>query len=132
MYMKIVVAGIIKNRSGLILLVRRGPEESLRGYWEFPGGKVELGETEETCLVRELKEELGIDIEVGRFLDQNHYVYDHGEFLLKTFEVLIVGGEIGLSVHDKLVWVNPDELNTYNLAPADMPIAQLLAAKSVL
>ena len=58
--MKIVVAGIIKDRLGLILLVRRGFEELLRGYWEFPAGKLEVGETEQECLMRELNEELRI------------------------------------------------------------------------
>ena len=123
---KVVTAGVIKDSSGAILLVRRGPEESLSGYWEFPGGKVELGETEQECLKRELKEELGIDIEVSRFIDQNYYVYDHGEFLLKAFEVLMTGGDMRLSVHDKLAWVEAVNLETYNLAPADIPIARSL------
>ena len=121
--LNIVAAGVIRGSSGAILLVRRAPEESLSGYWEFPGGKVEKGETERECLKRELREELGIEIEVEAFVGQNHYVYDHGEFLLKAFSVSIMGGNIRLSVHDKLAWVKADGLSAYNLAPSDIPIA---------
>lgn len=124
--MKVVTAGVIRNDAGEILLVRRGPSESLSGYWEFPGGKVEFNESEEACLRRELKEELSIEVDIGRFIAESHYVYDHGEFLLKAFEVQVVGGDLSLLVHDKLAWVEPSKLETYRLAPADIPIAQLL------
>ena len=80
--MRVVTAAVLRNISGALLIVRRGPEESLSGYWEFPGGKVELDETEHGCLKRELKEELAIDVEVGQFIAENHYVYRQGEFLL--------------------------------------------------
>ena len=127
--MKVVTAGVLRNAAGALLLVRRGPDESLSGYWEFPGGKVELDESEHECLKRELKEELAIDVEVGEFIAENHYVYTHGEFLLKAFEVGLIGGELALRVHDELVWVDPTELTSYRLAPADIPIAQSLGEK---
>ena len=119
----VVAAGVIRNSSGEILLVRRAEEQTLSGYWEFPGGKVEAGEAEAECLKRELREELGIEVKVEAFVGQNYHVYDHGWFLLRAFGVLIVGGNIGLSVHDKLAWVKVGELSAYNLAPADIPIA---------
>ena len=124
--MKVVTAGVIGNDAGDMLLVRRGPGESLSGYWGFPGGKVEFNESEQDCLKRELKEELSIDVIVGKFVYESHYVYDHGEFLLKAFEVQLIGGEPTLRVHDKLAWVKPSKLESYRLAPADIPIAQLL------
>ena len=129
--MKIVTAGVIKDDSGAILLVRRGPHESLSGYWEFPGGKVDGHESEEECLRRELKEELAIEVEIGRFIGESHYVYDHGEFLLKAFEVSVTGGKPCLSVHDELAWVEPVKFENYQLTPADIPIAHSLI-KSVL
>jgi 8-oxo-dGTP diphosphatase len=127
--MRVVTAGVLRNADGALLLVRRGPEESLSGYWEFPGGKVELDESEHECLQRELKEELAIDVAVGEFIAENHYVYEHGEFLLKAFQVRHIRGELALRVHDELAWVNPTELTSYRLAPADIPIAQLLGNK---
>ena len=127
--MRVVTAGVLRNADGALLLVRRGPEESLSGYWEFPGGKVELDESEHECLKRELKEELAIDVEVGEFIAENHYVYEHGEFLLKAFEVRLIHGELALRVHDELAWVNPTELTSYRLAPADIPIARSLGKK---
>ncbi len=124
--MKIVVAGIIRDRSGLVLLVRRGPEQSLGGYWEFPGGKLEVGETEQECLVRELNEELGIDVKVGQYVVKNDQNDSQGEFVLKAFEAVIERGEISLTVHDRLVWVEVANLLAYRLAPADIRIAGFL------
>lgn len=128
--MKVVTAGVITRDDGKVLLVRRGPQESLSGYWEFPGGKVEEDESEAECLARELKEELGIQVEVGKFLSESHYVYEHGDFLLKAFSARIVSGKLALSVHDELSWVNSTELESYRLAPADIPIAQSLETQS--
>ena len=127
--MKIVTAGIIHNDSGEILILRRGPQESLSGFWEFAGGKVENGESEQACLKRELKEELGIEVSVGEFIEESHYIYEHGEFILRAYEAIITGGKIELSVHDDSVWVDPEKLQDYKLAPADIPIAKKLALK---
>ncbi len=126
--MKVVTAGILKRKKdGTILLVRRGTDESLSGCWEFPGGKVESGETEEACLKRELFEELDINVQVGSFVAESHYVYDHGEFLIRAYEVEFIEQTISLTVHDALSWVSSEELKTYRLAPADIPIAEALS-----
>jgi len=124
--MKIVTAGVISNESGKVLLVRRAPDQSLSGYWEFPGGKVEPNESEVECLKRELTEELSIEVEVGELVAESHYMYEHGDFLLKVFEVRIIKGEPVLTVHDQMVWVEPSQLKEYRLAPADIPIAKFL------
>ena len=121
--MKIVTAGVISSESRKVLLVRRAPDQSLGGYWEFPGGKVEPNESEEECLRRELAEELSIDVEVGDLVAESHYTYEHGEFLLKAYEVRIVKGKPVLTVHDQMVWVEPAQLREYRLSPADVPIA---------
>lgn len=122
---KIVTAAIIW-RDGKVLLTRRRKNESLGGYWEFPGGKVEPGETAATCLHRELIEELGIETHVGPLLAGSEYTYDHGRIRLLAFETEIVSGEIKLIVHDQAAWVKVDELNKYDLSPADIPIAETL------
>ena len=124
--MKVVTAGIIKNDLAEVLIVRRGNNESLQGFWEFPGGKKENDESEEECIKRELSEELAIDVEVGEFVGESHYVYEHGEFLLKAYWVNSYSGEIVLSVHDDLNWTPLTELKNYKLAPADIPIAEKL------
>lgn len=128
--MKIVTAGVIRNDARQVLVVRRAPDQSLSGFWEFPGGKVEPGENEQTCLKRELSEELDIEIEVGDFITESHYVYEHGEFLLKAFEVHMIRGEPTLTVHDQIAWVEPVDLEKYPLAPADIPIAKTLAQRN--
>ena len=121
--MKIVTAGVISSESRKVLLVRRAPNQLLGGHWEFPGGKVEPNESEEECLMRELAEELSIDVEVGDLVAESHYTYEHGEFLLKAYEVRIVKGKPVLTVHDQMVWVEPAQLREYRLSPADVPIA---------
>jgi 8-oxo-dGTP diphosphatase len=125
---RIVTAGILRRQEdGAILLVRRGSGESLAGYWEFPGGKVEPDETEEACLQRKLAEELEITVRIGNFVKESHYKYAHGEFLLKAYEVEFFEQPISLSVHDSLAWVSLNDLISYRLAPADIPIAEALA-----
>lgn len=124
--MKVVTAGIIQNADREILIVRRAPGEKLNGFWEFPGGKVEPGESERECLKRELAEELAIEVRVGRFVAENLFRYDHGEFLLRAYSVDLIVGELTLQVHDDFSWVPPDDLLSYRLAPADVPIAESL------
>ena len=121
-----VVTAAIIERSGQYLIARRAPGEKLAGAWEFCGGKVDPGETPEECLTRELHEELGIEAVIGDFFEETHYCYAHGEFLLKAYKVVNYTGEIIPAVHDLLAWVPASELTTYDLLPADVPIAQKL------
>ena len=126
-----VVAGVMRGDApGDVYAFRRGPGEREAGRWEFPGGKVEPNESEEECLIRELAEELSIDVEVGDLVAESHYTYEHGEFLLKAYEVRIVKGKPVLTVHDQMVWVKPAQLREYRLAPADVPIAKYLVNRN--
>ena len=81
-----VTAAII-DRNGKILLVKRSSKSSLPNKWEFPGGKVELGETPEDCLARELYEEFGIIVDVGNFIAESVYQYDKKTVRLMAFQV---------------------------------------------
>jgi 8-oxo-dGTP diphosphatase len=123
--MKVVAAAVIE-KDGRFLLARRSPDEKLAGMWEFPGGKLEHGESLEECIERELLEELGVRAVAGRVLQETHYRYDHGEFLLKAIQVQLLEYEFSLSVHDQVCWARPTEFDNLNLAPADIPIARAL------
>ena len=118
-----VSAGIIidKNR---VLLTRRAPKEAFAGGWEFPGGKLEAGETPQKCLTRELKEELAIDIAVGNFCMEVLHHYDTISVCLLSYYCTITKGHVSISVHDKYVWAPIDALLSYDLLPADVPIAK--------
>jgi 8-oxo-dGTP diphosphatase len=124
--MKVVTAAILFNDQGHVLLCRRAPDQSHSGNWEFPGGKREEGETLAQCLERELQEELQIVCKVGAVLAESEYHYDHGSIHLIAMRTQWISGEIQLTVHDRMEWVPVDALETYELSPADIPIAQKL------
>ena len=123
--MKVVTAAIIQDQ-GRFLVARRGPGEKLAGLWEFPGGKVEPGETLQESLTREIKEELGVDALVGMVLAESQYKYAHGEILLVGLQTEIKSKDFKLSVHDKTEWLFPAQILALELAPADIPIAKFL------
>jgi len=123
--MKTVTAGIIIS-DGNVLLTRRGENERQGGLWEFPGGKLEAGETPQQCLERELHEELDVRIHAGDLMAESEYHYDHGSIKLLAIWAEIRDGAISLSVHDRAEWVPLEQLESYDLAPADVPIAQRL------
>jgi 8-oxo-dGTP diphosphatase len=127
--MKEVTAAIIV-RNNKVLIARRAPGENLEGKWEFPGGKIELGETPEHCLQREIHEELDIDIDVLDFFGDSIYDYSNGTIRLMAFRCQWLSGELTLRVHSEIAWVNSDELGTYDFAPADIPLVGKL--KSVI
>ena len=79
------VTGAILFRGGKLLIARRPTADNLANKWEFPGGKVEAGETPEACLARELDEELGIEVRVGAFLGESVYHYEHGAIRLLAY-----------------------------------------------
>jgi len=123
--MKQVAAGIIVS-DGRVLLTRRAENEHEAGLWEFPGGKLEAGETPQQCLERELREELGVRIRAGKVLAESDYRYHHGAIRLLAIWAEIVSGPMALSVHDRAEWVSLEQLESYDLAPADVPIARKL------
>lgn len=120
-----VTAAIIR-RPGQILLARRQRGDHLAGHWEFPGGKIEGGETPEQCLARELEEEFGVGAAVGRFVASSRHAYDTREIELLVYEAELEPGEWNLDSHDETRWVATRDLLTYDLAPADIPIAERL------
>ena len=121
------VMGAVFYRDGRILVMRRAPFLSWAGWWEFPGGKLEKGESNEACLARELREELGIEAQIGEFLTENSHGYDFGTVHLSVYRVASWTGDISLCVHDDMRWVPLKELADFpNLLPADIPVAHAL------
>ncbi len=113
---------------GRVLLTRRSGGD-LAGLWEFPGGKVEPGESEEDCLRREIREELGLFIRVERFLGESHYHYPGMAIRLRAWlcscNWLDAKG-IRLADHDAFAWATAADLPGFAWAPADLPFLDLL------
>jgi 8-oxo-dGTP diphosphatase len=120
------VTAAVLRRGEAVLLARRQPGKSQGGLWEFPGGKIEPGETPEACLARELAEEFGIEVEVGEYLLTSRYSYSHITVDLHAYAVRYVGGELRLVDHDAVAWVQPRDLGRYAVPPADEPIVAWL------
>ncbi len=125
--MLIVTCAIIIHE-GKILICQRSSTMNLPLKWEFPGGKVEVGEDETLTVVREIKEELHLDIEMVKRLQPTEYDYPAFRIRLVPFIAKIVGGELLLEEHADAKWVKVDELDRYDWAPADLPIVQQLKA----
>jgi len=123
----ILVTAAIIRRNGLILLTRRRPDAHLPNLWEFPGGKVEPGESLMAALQREIREELGITIDVGDeyYMTTHHYATKSVE--LHFFNCLIVDGEpISIDVAE-FRWVKSTDLLTYEFPEADLELVKRLA-----
>ena len=118
--MEVAVACI--HRGGRYLLVRQ-PERK-GGKWEFPGGKVEKGETPQECLEREILEELGVDSTAGDEVCKSVYEYEHGAFEIIAIKTKLKSSNFKLSSHDKIEFVKKERLLDFKLLPADIPIAE--------
>jgi 8-oxo-dGTP diphosphatase len=121
-----VVCVILEDRDGRIFVARRPAGKARAGEWEFPGGKIEAGETAEHALEREILEELEITIEVGEALPASSYDYDFGTVVLHPFRASILSGVINLTEHPEGRWVSRRELPRLQWVPADIPIMQAL------
>lgn len=124
-----VAAGVLNDADGRLLSCRRSPEEIFAGEWEFPGGKVEVGEDIPTCLKREFLEELDVFIEPIRPLCVHRVLSGQVELELHTWEVAWVSGEIALSVHDKKRWLEVEELEAAKWIEADIAMISIVAGK---
>lgn len=121
-----VVAAVIKNEEGKILITQRNLKKSQGGLWEFPGGKIEPEETREHAIEREIKEELDIDIKYNKYLAEKVFNYPEKDINLIALECIKEKGDIKLLEHEAYAWVSKDELKTYEFAPADLFIIERL------
>ena len=122
---KKVIAGLIVNE-GKILIAQRAKKDALYGKWEFPGGKVEIGETDHECLIRELNEELGIDATVGTYFMSSFFEHKGSPYEMRTYYVTSFGGTILLLDHLAVKWVEPAELINFDMPDPDIPIVNAL------
>jgi len=120
---RIVTAALLVIE-GRVLVARRPDRDSLAGLWEFPGGKLEEGESEKTCLARELREELELDAEIGAFFMESSYCYSKGEILLRAYWAVPKSKEVRLHFHTEVRWVTPSLITNLVMAPADIPIVE--------
>jgi 8-oxo-dGTP diphosphatase len=116
-------------RDGCVLMSRRRPDQSFAHHWEFPGGKVEPGETPEHALRREIEEELGCTVRVGGIYDVVSHAYDRFDLLMLVYRCSLEDGEPIARQVAEVAWVNPSDIPGLNLPPADYPLARRLAAE---
>lgn len=125
---EIGVVGAVIVRDGEILCAQRGSAGALPGMWEFPGGKIEPGETAREALEREIREELRCDVEVGEQIESTRYEYDFGFVTLTTFYCRLTSGTPSLTEHAEVRWLKPADLDTVEWAPADVPAVARIRA----
>lgn len=122
----VIVAAAVISREGKILLTKRKAGQHLEGFWEFPGGKVELGEDPEHAVVRECLEECTVEVRVKDILDVTFHRYPRKDVLLLFYDCTLLRGEvehIGVADH---AWVLPSELDAYHLPPPDLRVVEKL------
>lgn len=125
---EVAIGVVVEQRSGLpwVLIARRRQELVLGGYWEFPGGKIECGETATQCLVREFIEELGVTVRVDRPLLRIEHEYDHGRVRLRPYYCTRASGQpqnLGVAEHR---WVLASQLNQFQFPPANRDLVKRL------
>ena len=119
---RVTAAVIEKNNK--ILIAQRKKEKHLGLKWEFPGGKMDDGESPESCLRRELKEEFGIETIIKDFIVKTRHKYPKVEIELLAYNVQYISGEFKLIDHEKIDWVNKEKLTNYDFAEADLGIIE--------
>lgn len=124
-YLKQVAAAIIR-KEGKILIAQRAEDDECPLMWEFPGGKLEAGETAEECIVREIKEELELDIAVLGVYARILYHLNGNEIPITFFNAEITGGNMRLNVHEDMRWIKNSEISNYTFMPPDLEVVQRL------
>lgn len=121
---QINVVGAVIVADGRVLCAQRGPAGSLAGMWEFPGGKIELGESPREALQREIDEELLCQVSVGEEVVATTHEYEFGVVTLTTFYCALVEGTPELTEHAAVKWLEPADLLNLEWAPADLPAVE--------
>lgn len=128
---KQIGVAVINNQQGQILIDRRRQSGEMGGLWEFPGGKIEPGETVEECIRREVKEELDIEIAVGDRLTTISHTYKTFNVTLYVHDCQYISGEPRPIECEEIHWVEPDQMNQYQFPQANSQIVNLLQQRGV-
>jgi 8-oxo-dGTP diphosphatase len=129
---KLVVAGLITDAAGRVLITQRRADQSLPLQWEFPGGKVEPGEDPVAALARELVEEIGVAVEVGRVWDVLFHAYPAFDLVMLVYRCRIAGGAVPRAVEvADLRWIAPDAAPRADILPADRPLVDRMAREGI-
>lgn len=126
-----VVAAAIMDEEGNIFCAQRPEGKDLAGYWEFPGGKIEEGESPEEALAREIREEFGAKIEVLSYVNEASFDYSFGTVVMKTYRARLISGdksELKLLEHQADVWLASEDLHSVQWAPVDREAVEILSA----
>jgi 8-oxo-dGTP diphosphatase len=126
---KVAAAFLIHDEK--VLIARRKTPPRLAGKWEFPGGKLEAGETPETCLAREIEEEFSIRIRVGAFVAASVHRQADRVFHVLGYQATWLAGQLVPAAHDRCAWARPENLLGYDLLPADIDLARQFIEKGV-
>jgi 8-oxo-dGTP diphosphatase len=126
---KLVVAGLIIGDDRRILITQRRADQALPLQWEFPGGKVELGESPVAALERELQEEIGVTVEVGRIWDVLFHAYPAFDLVMLVYRCRIVTGEPKAVEVEAFAWAESGDLPQWDILPADRPLVDRLVAE---
>jgi len=129
---KLVVAWLIVGADGRILITQRRADQALALQWEFPGGKVEPGEAPVAALARELTEEIGVRVTVGRVWDVLFHAYPAFDLVMLVYTCRIVDGDVPRAVEvADLAWVARENLKAWDILPADRPLVDRLVAEGL-
>lgn len=119
-----VVAALIEKDNRVLIAKRLTGSAEVLGKWEFPGGKVEKNESEKEALKREIYEEFKVNVEVGDFIDNCIYKYSIRKIDLRLYKAKYISGDFKLIDHSEYKWVKKEDLLSYDLAPADIPLVK--------
>jgi 8-oxo-dGTP diphosphatase len=122
-----VVCGIIW-KTEKVFIAKRKIEKSQGGFWEFPGGKIENNENPESALIRELEEEIGMQVKIKGFFGSHIHKYETFSIELSAYECDFVSASFNLIDHDEVTFINPNELRNYKIAAADLLFVEKLAS----
>lgn len=122
-----VLCGLIRNSENKIFIARRAAHKEHPGVWEFPGGKLEGGETHQECIERELMEELGMQVVVGSLAGETHHRYSKFTIHLIAYHCQFMSASYVLGDHDAYEWVAPRNLVKFPLAASDLVFARMLS-----
>lgn len=118
---RIIAAALMEENKILIAKRNYG---TLAGYWEFPGGKVEQGETDVECICREIWEEFSVKIVVQKYLGEENFQVDNKNYDIVLYQAKLLSADVQLSVHSEIAWVSKEDLEKYKLAPVDEQLAK--------